>query len=45
MNTNKYERFCGEAALECGGLTPLSGITLAVVKFWRFSAYLADKSQ
>ena len=19
MNTNKHERFCGEAALECGG--------------------------
>jgi hypothetical protein len=25
MNTNRHEGFRGEAALECGGLTPLSG--------------------
>jgi len=33
MDTNRHEQFRGEAALECGGLTPLSGVRLIVVKF------------
>jgi hypothetical protein len=28
MDTNRHERFGGEAALECGGLTPFLGTTL-----------------
>jgi len=28
MDTNRHEGFRGEAALECGGLTPLSGARL-----------------
>jgi hypothetical protein len=33
MGTNRHEGFRGKAALECGGLTPLSGARLLVVKF------------
>jgi len=40
MNTNRHEGFCGEAAFECGGLTPLSGAKLA--RFARHFACLAD---
>jgi hypothetical protein len=35
MNTNRHEGLRGEAALECGGLTPPSGARLLVVKFER----------
>jgi len=57
MNTNKHEWFCGEAALECPdtsgqqygfvavNLPPLSGIRLALMKFCRFLACLADESE
>jgi hypothetical protein len=42
MDTNKNEGFRGEAALECGGLTPLSGAEVLLVKFSRHFACLAD---
>jgi hypothetical protein len=42
MDTNKHEGFRGEAALECGGLTPLSGAEVLLVRFWRHLACLAD---
>ena len=50
MNTNRHEGLRGEAALECGGLTPLWGTNLTrfarhfaclgIITFWRFKRNL-----
>jgi hypothetical protein len=42
MDTNKNEGFRGEAALECRGLTPLSGVEVLLVRIRRDLACLAD---
>jgi hypothetical protein len=43
MDTNKHEVFCGEAALECGGLTPLSANETHPCAIWRHFGCLADR--